>query len=223
MWERNSGILLVIIALLAEVLSSSCGSGNPDDETLRLYAKASEAYGSAAFSEAAGLLKKANHFPPALVLQGKAEFFSGDSDAAEKSFRRALELRPGNADAGIYLARLLREKNRQDEAESLVQKILSDDPLDIRALRLASDLAGDKGPAGEAAALGFLNRAAEASIESALVFIDRARLRWIGGNKEGTLEDLERAKGLLPADSPFVRSLKVLESAVNAAGGDALQ
>jgi len=55
----------------------------------------------------------------------------------------------------------------------------------------------------------------EASAESALVFLDRARLRWAGGNGGGALEDLGRAKVLLTRDSPILRAVETLESIIS--------
>lgn len=74
----------------------------------------------------------------------------------------------------------------------------------------------EKGASGEEAAAAFLDRAVEAAAESALVFIDRARLRWIRGNNEGALEDLRRAKDLLPWATPMIRSIENLEKTIAA-------
>ncbi|MDR2110705.1 MAG: tetratricopeptide repeat protein, partial [Spirochaetaceae bacterium] len=136
--------------LLAGLLVS-CQAA-PGEEGLLRYARASAVYSEGRFSEAAGMLKDLRSFPPALVLRGKAEYFSGDDGSAEKSFRRALALRPAAAEASIYLARLLRDRGREGEAETLVESVIADDPSDLRALRLAADISRAKGPAGEAAA-----------------------------------------------------------------------
>jgi thioredoxin-like negative regulator of GroEL len=152
--------------------------------------------------------------PPALVLRGKAEYFSGDLAGAERSLRRALKRRPGAPEAVLYLARTLRERGAAAEASELILSLLSDDPGNSRALRLAAELAFEKGPAGEAEALALLDRAAESAAEHALVFMDRARRRWIAGRGEEALEDLLRARILLPWDTPMARSIGALESAI---------
>ena len=54
----------------------------------------------------------------------------------------------------------------------------------------------------------------EASAELALIFLDRARLRWIGGNSIGALEDLSRARALLSQESPVVKAVERLESII---------
>jgi Flp pilus assembly protein TadD len=186
----------------------------PDEETLLLYARASAAYSDGRFDDTVRMLGRIRAFPPALVLRGKAAYFSGDLETAEKSLRRALSLRPSAAEASVYLARIWREQGRERDAETLIEAILTDDPSDVRALRMAADISREKGPPGEAPAAAFLDRAVEASAETALVFLDRARLRWTTGNGEGALEDLHRAQALLPWDTPLLRVIKNLESRI---------
>jgi predicted Zn-dependent protease len=205
----------VFLAAVFQVLFMlSCAGEAADEETMLLYARAAALYREGRFSETAAALSDIRQFFPALLLRGKAEFLSGNDEAAEKSLRRALALKPGSADAALSLARLLREEGRAAEAGVLVEKVLGEDPQNIRALRLGADLAREKGPAGEADAAVFLNRAAEASFEAALVFLDRARFRWAGGRGEEALEDLGRARALLPEDIPLVRSIEKLEKVI---------
>jgi Flp pilus assembly protein TadD len=185
---------------------TACAKDKADDKTLLLYAKASSAYAKGNYNETAELLSTVKNFVPALVLNGKALYFCDDTAGAESNFRKALRLNPSSAEASLFLARLLRDSGRNDEARRTVEALIRNNPQDIRALRLASDLAG--GDSESAAA--FLNQAVEASAESALVFIDRARLRWIGGNGEGAMEDLRRAEALLPWDTALSRSIREL-------------
>jgi tetratricopeptide (TPR) repeat protein len=198
------------------LLFAAC-SPRVDDETLLGYARAQSLYAEGRFKETLAGLEGMDEFIPGLVLRGKAEYFSGNLEKAEKFFRRAVKLHPAAAEAGLYLARVLREENRIAEARAAAEALIADDPLDIRALRLAAALESDRGPAGQAAALAFLDRAAEASSECALVFVDRARARWIAGKGEEALEDLNRARILLPPDTPMFRSVEKLESAVRGA------
>jgi tetratricopeptide (TPR) repeat protein len=201
-------------ALYAAILCLpvSCAAGSNEEE-LALYTKARGAYAEGQFAKVSAMLAGCG-LPPALVLRGKAEYFSGDLAEAERSFRRALKRRPGAPEAVFYLAKTLRERGAAAEASELILSLLSDDPGNPRALRLASELARGKGPAGEAEALALLDRAAEGAAENALVFMDRARYRWIAGRGEDALEDLRRARVLLPWDTPMVRSIETLESAI---------
>jgi tetratricopeptide (TPR) repeat protein len=183
----------------------SCAKDRADDAALLLYAKASSAYAKGNYAETSEILAAEKNFVPALVLKGKALYFCDDDGEAESVFRKALRLNPSSAEASLFLARLLRDSGRNDEASRRTEELIRDNPQDIRALRLASDLASAGGDSENAAA--FLDRAIEASAETALVFIDRARLRWIGGNGAGALEDLRRAEALLPWDTALSRSI----------------
>ena len=91
----------------------------------------------------------------------------------------------------------------------ITESLIADNPFEIRTLRFAAELAYETGKNEEAAAL--LDRAAELSAESAMVLLDRARLRWIAGNGADALQDLSRAKAMLPWDTPLLRSIENLE------------
>jgi serine/threonine-protein kinase len=57
-------------------------------------------------------------------------FFDWDWDAAESSYRRALELRPGDVKARVRLARLIGDRGRIDESLNMLRSIMEADPLD---------------------------------------------------------------------------------------------
>lgn len=192
----------------------------PGNETLLRYARSQNIYREGRFSETAETLAGENDFAPALILRGKAEYLSGDFASAEKTLKRSLRVKPGDAEASLFLARLFWETGNPEEARKLAEKALGDNPLDIRLLRFAAELARENdasGAAGSGAARSaiLLDRAVEASAESAMVFLDRARLRWTGGNGAGALEDLGRAKALLSRDSPVIGALEKLESIIS--------
>jgi len=192
-------------------LCTAC-SKSPNEDTIRLYINASDVYAQGKFFEVTEILQKQNNFVPALILRAKAEYFFGDLEKAEKSCRRAIKLRPSSLEASLYLARILREKGKHEEAQAVTHSILTDNPQDIRTLRLAAELAFDAGRLDEAAIL--LDRAAEFSAESAMVLLDRARLHWIIGRNNEALEDLSRAKAMLPWDTPLLRSISNLEMTI---------
>ena len=206
---------LVCLPVLCCLFNASCTPPGPAEETILLYVRSQDVYREGRFAEAALMLAGEAKFVPAMVLRGKAEYLSGDLKAAEKSLKRALALGPENSEASLFLARLFRETGKQIEAQKLAEKILSGNPQDIRALRFAAELARDRGASGEAASAIFLDRAVEASSEAAMVFLDRARLRWAGGNGCGALEDLGRARVLLFRDSPVLKAVETLESIIS--------
>jgi predicted Zn-dependent protease len=201
--------------MLLGLWAASCDSSVPDDETLLLYARAQDVYREGRFAETAKMLAGETKFVPALVLRGKAQYLSGDLDAAGKTLKRALALKGNDTEASLFLARICRETGNPKEAQKLAEKILGDHPLDIGTLRFAAELARERGVSGQAASAVLLDRAVEASAESALVFLDRARLRWGGGNSPGALEDLRRASALLSDDSPVLKAVERLHSIIS--------
>ena len=214
---RNRKFILppIILPALFCLIGSACVSPRPGEELLLRYARSQDVYRAGRFAEAAKMLAGEKNFAPALVLRGKAEYLSGDLEAAGKTLKRALVLNPENVEASIFLARLYRESGKKNEAQKLAEKLLGQNPMDIRLLRFAAELARERGASGEAASAVLLDRAVEASAESALVFLDRARLRWAGGNSAGALEDLGRAKVLLSQDSPVLKAVETLESIIS--------
>ncbi|MDR1788444.1 MAG: tetratricopeptide repeat protein [Treponema sp.] len=178
-------------------LLAACSPRPVDEETLRLYAEASKAYGEHRYVDVIDTLDGKGDFVPALVLKGKAEYFEGKLEAAVKTLTRARRLSPGGTEAALFLARTLRDQGKGTEAQAIVDEVLRDDPNDMRALRFSALLAGERGPAGEAAKAALLDRAAGAAGEAALVFLDRAKLRWTGGRGLEALEDLRKAKAIL--------------------------
>jgi len=185
----------------------------PDTQTIQLYVRASNVYSMGRFSEVIEMLQGLDNFPPALLLRAKSEYFLGDLENAEKSCRRAIKIRPSMTEASLYLTRILREKGDSAGAALVLENMLADNPADIRSLRLAAELASDTGKFDEAVVL--LDRAAGYSAESALVLLDRARLHWINGKSSEALQDLSRARAMLPWDTPLLRSISNLENSIS--------
>jgi tetratricopeptide (TPR) repeat protein len=190
---------------------ASCAK-TPNQKMILRYVRAEEAYSQGRFAETIESLNGEKKFPPSLLLRVKAEFFSGDVEEAEKTCRRLLKIQPSSYEGKLYLARILREKGDSGAAVQVTEGLLADYPQDIRALRFAAELAGESKKYDEAAV--FLDKAAELSAESALVLLDRARLRWVAGKGREALEDLGRAKAMLPWDTPLLRSINNLERTI---------
>jgi tetratricopeptide (TPR) repeat protein len=206
---------ITIAVLFMSFLPVISCNRTPDTETIRSYVRASETYSQGRFLDVINILQSENKFPPALMLRAKAEYFSGDITKAEKSLRRVIKIRPSKLEAHFYLARIQKEKGDLAAAIKTVEAILADNPQDIRTLRLAADLALETNRFDDAVIL--LDRAAEYSVESAMVLLDRARLRWISGGDVmvlAALDDLSRAKAMLPWDTPLLRSIINLENTI---------
>ncbi|MDR2552486.1 MAG: tetratricopeptide repeat protein [Treponema sp.] len=207
----------VLVLLTVPVFFNSCRTDRADEKTLLLYSRSAAAYAQGRFQEASDLLKEVEGFSPALTLRAKALYFDNRPGEAEPLLRRVLRRNPGSGEAALFLARILREQEKEGEARILIEDVLRNNPQEIRALRLASDLAARRGDAEDAAAL--LDRAVEASAETALVYIDRAKLRWIAGNGGGALEDLRRAEILLPWNASLGRGIGDLRRIIGASEG----
>jgi len=204
--------VLLAVLCTGESLRFVRNTPAPDIETIRAYALASDAYAQGRFAETTEILRGVKKFSPALILRAKAEYFSGDFEKAEKSCRAALKYRPSSFEAKLYLARIHREKGNLQSAMETIESLLADNPQDVRALFFASELADEAGKNNEA--IIFLDKAAELSAENALVLLDRARFRWVAGRGAEALEDLSRAKAMLPWDTPLTKSIINLENRI---------
>jgi len=138
-------------------------------------------------------------FIPALVLAGKTAFFLGDDDASIRHFEDALRLIPRAGEPALWLARSYRASGRMEDAKDMTRKLLSSDPDCIPALRLSASISLEM--EDTVTALAFLDKALEAAMECGLAFVDRAAIRWAGGNASGAIADLEAALTILPVDS----------------------
>ena len=204
-----------LIAAAMAVLAASCGAVKTEPQTLRLYANAHALYSGGQFTQCAALLEGVKGFPPALTLRAKAHYFAGDYGRAEQSCKQAIRLRPGNFEAKLYLARIMRDRGESAKAMRMAEDLLADNPADIRLLRLAASIAMEHGDAAGASL--FLDQAADHTAEGAMVLLDRARFRWIAGKGNEALEDLARARAMLPWETPAARSINQLENRITEA------
>jgi tetratricopeptide (TPR) repeat protein len=205
---------LLFAAIILLVVSCDGGGDidKTDQQTLRLYANAHALYSDGQFLETAALLDGVKRFPPALTLRAKAHYFSGDLDNAERSFRQTIKFRPGNFEAKLFLVRILRDRGEGDNARQLAENLLADNPHDVRLLRLAAAIAMEQGD--HAASSALLDQAAELAADGAMALLDRARYRWTAGRGSEALEDLGRARAMLPWETPAVRSINQLEKRI---------
>ena len=204
-------IVFSLNVFLFAVFIMSCGE-KTDMQSVSLYLNANELFSQGDFQGAAELLSRENSFPPALILRAKAQYFINDLEKAEISCRQAIKYRPGAFEPKLYLARILKEKGERENLKELIESLLSDNPQNIPLLRFAANNFIDDG--NIAGAISLLDQAAQFSAESALVLLDRARIHWIAGSKNEALEDLSRARAMLPWDSHVSRSIAQLEKRI---------
>jgi len=209
--KNAKGFFYLFLLGAITVTANACKEKAGEDD-VRLYVSAMELYGGGQFSQTAELLAGVKKFSPALTLRAKAEYFSGNPEQAEESCKQALKYQPSSFEAKLLLARILRDKGESENSRKLAEDMMADNPNDIRLLRFAAALAVERENGVEAAAL--LDRAAELSADSAMVLLDRARLRWIAGRGTEALEDLARARAMLPENTPVSRSINQLEKRI---------
>ena len=209
--QKTPQELYLFCLIFLMVVFISC-KNEADEETLLLYSRAFAAYTEGRFEEVSAMLEKERNFSPAIVLRSKALYFLGRGEEAEGPLQKVLRSSPGSLEAALFLARILREDGKEEEARQLAETMLRSNPEDIRALRLISDIALARGDIKEAAV--FLDRAVEASAETALVYVDRAKLRFTQGNGGGALEDLRRAELLLPWNTSLTRGIGDLKTVI---------
>ncbi|GMO48514.1 MAG: hypothetical protein Ta2G_04300 [Termitinemataceae bacterium] len=211
-----SGFLLAACTVLA-----ACTAQAADEQTLQTFSRAHETYSQGMLQETVELLKAKNtnaatqRFIPSLILRGKAEYFSGNIQSAEKTFRKVLKLNSAQSEAQIYLSRILIENYKDDEAKKILQTMLANDPNNISALRLSAELAKDGTAKGNVEAAAFLDRAVAITKENAFLFLDRAQDYWIMGKNDEALANIEIAKSLTPLNGSLYKTLSDLENTIS--------
>lgn len=190
-----------------------------DERAIIRYAEAAAAYDSGAYSlartEAERALSIAPGFLPALALVGKAAYLMGDAEGAVAALERGVRASPRGGEAALWLARAYRAAGEGEAALRTCESLLAASPFDTAALRLASSLALERDRPAEAGA--FLDRAVAASAESGLAFLDRACLRWAGGDRIGCASDIRVALSLLPEGSVAYGAARDLLAEIEAA------
>lgn len=146
-----------VSALLLLALLAACGGPGSqtatNDQNIRV---ADAALGNGSPAVALQILEATLKADPrnvdALVRQGKANAALGNDSAAETSFRRALAIDGGNAEARIGLGRLMMAVNAA-EAEKMFAAVVAKDPKNTAALNnlgVSRDLQGKHPEAQEA-------------------------------------------------------------------------
>ena len=105
-------------------------------------------------AKALGALKRlspgAKATPRQLMLEGRARNNLGDLNAAEKAFRRLLEIEPDDADAHSNLGHVLRGLMRNEDAERHLRRAIELEPQHCRALQTLAAICLTGGRTGEA-------------------------------------------------------------------------
>ena len=145
---RSPLIILFSIALtFAFVLPTNSFSQDdptPESEALSLFNKGQDAHEKRDFALAIENYDKAiklvPDFPEAELQRGNALVSLGKLDAAETSFRRALELREGWSLAQANLGALMVQKKQYAEAEKFLTKAIENEELNFPAYAAMTEL-----------------------------------------------------------------------------------
>lgn len=177
----------------AERLARRALKASPDDPALldvwwRCLA-AQERYGEAAQCLERLLAGGDGDAGRALEL-GKLWRLGGDLPAAEAAFRRALDLRPGDLDTALHLARILKERGNDPEAREVVAAAANDEG-DPRALCRAAEFL--EGVEALDVAARLLERALASSPGDAEALGLYARVRETAGDFEAARDHYRRA------------------------------
>ncbi len=206
-------LLQVLIGFLLVFLFPACqnrsGRSALSPQQLSVYTRALELYNQGRYSDAAELSVSLSGSYPAQLLRGKALFFASRYVDAERVLAGVQNLRPASAEAKLYRAYCARSLGKDAEARMLAEELIADDSGNLRAYRLLLDLTAQGKERSQ-----LLDQALESAGETALLFTERARSRWIQGDAPGALADLNAAKALLNSDSLLYGPLAALERTI---------
>jgi putative thioredoxin len=134
--------------------------------------------------------------------EAHAEEEAGDLAGAEAGYRDALEKEPGNRDAAIGLARILVERDDDDEARELVAPLLPDADAEriLSAIRV-------KGWAGERVDGGLAAAKREAAAGRWVEALD-GMLAALADDREAAREAMVDVFGVLGPEDPLVGSYR---------------
>jgi tetratricopeptide (TPR) repeat protein len=194
------------------------------EDAVAIFNQAQDLHERGDLAGAIKLYEKALHtvpeFPEAEYQRGMAELGLGNKAEAEKSFRRALELREDWSPAMTSLGSLLVESGQFGEAEKLLSKALAADPQNSAANPTVSIWAAR---AALETALG-QRGAAKQSIENALAIDPKNRpALFLSADLALSENDIVKAKeaaSALEKLSANTDSLNLLRASIAAAEGD---
>ncbi|CAN5470397.1 hypothetical protein BH10ACI3_BH10ACI3_11680 [soil metagenome] len=137
-------VLTVVIGLLIIPMSAAAQSGDEQPDAVAIFNEAQELHEKGDLAGAIKLYQKAiavlPEFPEAEYQCGIAEIAMGKNEAAEKSFRRAIELRQDWTLAMSSLGSLLVQTGEFAEAETVLTHAIELDELNFPAVAAITEL-----------------------------------------------------------------------------------
>ena len=214
--------LAFALAFLVAVVCAQRAAAQDDfeDESadpVKLFNKGQDAHARKNYEQAVELydeaLKLRPDFPEVEFQKAGALVALGRAAEAEKSYRRAMELRPvwplPPAALGLML---VRTAGREKEAEPLLRRALELDPKNLTATVALAELRTRSGDAAESLALW--RRAAELKPDDATLWVERGRAERAAKDAPAALQSFARALELdaSNADARLARADIYLES-----------
>ncbi|MFH0945822.1 MAG: tetratricopeptide repeat protein [Planctomycetota bacterium] len=143
--------------------------------------------------------------PAALMLQARALLLSGSSEEAERTVRRALQLRPGWADAWLVLAESLLDQNREGDARQAYWEAASVGSADAALVLGALELKDG----AETTAVSLLSEGEYGGDVARLELL--ASHYWSTGRSDQAEEVLLRALQVSPGNPDLLRKLNQIQ------------
>lgn len=203
---RQRRLALALVLALAVVCAPAASAQDEFDETaadpVKLFGRAQEAHAKKEYERALELYEEALQlrpdFPEAEFQKAGALVALGRAAEAEKSYRRAMSLRPAwglpPAALGLLLARA---SGREREAEPLLRRALELDQKNLTAVVALAEMRSRAGDAAEA--LSLRRRATELRPEDARLWVARARAEAAAKDAASALKSFGRAVEADPA------------------------
>lgn len=205
--QRRLALALLFALALACAPGALAQTADEFDETaadpVKLFNRGQEAHGRKDYERALELYEEALQlrpdFPEAEFQKAAALVALKRLPEAEKSYRRAMELRRTWALPPATLGLLLaRTPGREREAEPLLRRALELDPKNLTAAVALAELSTRRGDAAESAALW--RRATELKADDASLWVARARAELAVKDAASALKSFGRALEVDPAN-----------------------
>lgn len=206
---RSHAAAFALAAILALAFAASASAQETDEfgdaaaDPVKLFNRGQEAHAKKEFERALELYDEAlqlrPEFPEAVFQKAAALVALKRLPDAEKSYRRAIELRPTwplpPAALGLLLARM---EGREREAESLIRRALELDPKNLTAIIALTEMRARAGDTTESVSLW--RRATEIKEDDASLWAARARAEQAAKDAPSALKSFGRALAIEPAN-----------------------
>lgn len=183
---------------------------NPSEQSLKKYLEAREHYrtgnGDIAVQMIESVVKnEGKNFPQAQVLLGRMYFLNGENDKAEKALLPLYKRDSSNQEAGLWLLKTLINQKKLDEAQQLLERLLSRNPEDPRLLYQMARLYELQDAYSQA--ITYYAAVIDYSEEIAIAHLKRGEIFQKLGNTDKAIYELGRAVSVIPSESQMASTI----------------